>query len=259
MADLIQTFAANTAGRDFVVGDIHGCFQMLDALLERIEFDRGCDRLFSVGDLIDRGPQSERAAEFIDAPWFHAVRGNHEQMMLDAVAEGGDAQWLWQMNGGEWFKAVPEAQRAPLVQRMAALPYALEVCIDDRARAGLVHAQMPAMSWPALCEALQREPISERLAGTLLWERDSAHEIERRRSGARAYMPVAVAGVDVIYFGHTPMPKPLASANTRWLDTGAFMGRTLSIAELAVEGRVWSLGPNHKLVDDGWQWLDGVT
>ena len=260
MADLIQSFAANPSGRDYVVGDIHGCFYMLDALLERIAFNRERDRLFSVGDLIDRGPDSERAAEFLAAPWFHAVRGNHEQMMLDAEAEGGDAAWLWQMNGGDWFEGLGHAERRFMIERAAVLPYAIEVAIGDGRRAGIVHAQMPAMPWQRLCEQLRAmDDIDPALAGTLLWERDSAHEVERRRAGARAYLPVAVAGVDVVFFGHTPMREPLASANTRWLDTGAFMGRTLSIAELAVDGRVWSLGSKLKRVEEGWQWLASVA
>jgi serine/threonine protein phosphatase 1 len=255
MADLIQTFAANAAGRDFVVGDIHGCFYQLDALLERIGFERGCDRLFSVGDLIDRGPDSERAADFIDAPWFHAVRGNHEQMMLDAVAKGGDAEWLWHINGGDWFESLHGAQRQRLLERAAALPYAIEIAVDANTRAGLVHAQMPAMPWPALRHALQGERVDTTLVNTLLWERDSANAIERRRTGARPGLAVAAAGVDVVFHGHTPMPRPIACANTRWLDTGAFMDGPLSIAELAVDGAVWSLTASSGRLEAGWQWL----
>jgi hypothetical protein len=49
---------ANTAGRDFVCGDIHGCFDELDAALAKLQFDPAVDRLISVGDLVDRGPRS---------------------------------------------------------------------------------------------------------------------------------------------------------------------------------------------------------
>jgi len=51
-------FACNAVGRDFAVGDIHGCFSHLRRSLEAIGFDASVDRLFSVGDLIDRGPES---------------------------------------------------------------------------------------------------------------------------------------------------------------------------------------------------------
>ena len=46
------------AGRDFVVGDVHGCFRTVENALRRVGFDPGCDRLFSVGGLVNRGPNS---------------------------------------------------------------------------------------------------------------------------------------------------------------------------------------------------------
>ncbi len=45
----------NRRGRDFVVGDLHGYLGALQDALARAGFDPGCDRLFSTGDLIDRG------------------------------------------------------------------------------------------------------------------------------------------------------------------------------------------------------------
>ena len=50
--------AQNTVGRDIAVGDIHGCFTELQRGLDTIGFDPCTDRLFSVGDLVDRGPES---------------------------------------------------------------------------------------------------------------------------------------------------------------------------------------------------------
>ena len=52
----LPRFARNVGGRDFAVGDIHGCFSHLSRSLEAIGFDAAVDRLFSVGDLVDRGP-----------------------------------------------------------------------------------------------------------------------------------------------------------------------------------------------------------
>ncbi|MGH8462894.1 MAG: metallophosphoesterase, partial [Pseudomonas sp.] len=53
----IERFAANHQGRDYAVGDIHGHFQRVWAQLMRAGFDPKVDRLFSVGDLVDRGPE----------------------------------------------------------------------------------------------------------------------------------------------------------------------------------------------------------
>ena len=57
---LVQRFTQNTRGRDFVVGDLHGCFDHLRVMLEHIQFNRVTDRLFCVGDLVDRGPGPRR-------------------------------------------------------------------------------------------------------------------------------------------------------------------------------------------------------
>ncbi len=51
-------YPANEDGRDFVVGDIHGEYDQLMEALDHQNFDKDHDRLFSVGDLIDRGPKS---------------------------------------------------------------------------------------------------------------------------------------------------------------------------------------------------------
>ncbi len=52
-AGAMPRFSRNEIGRDFAVGDIHGCFEHLSRSLKAIDFDEGVDRLFSVGDLVD--------------------------------------------------------------------------------------------------------------------------------------------------------------------------------------------------------------
>ena len=74
--------AANAQGRDFIVGDLHGCRSMLDALLEHVGFDTARDRLFSVGDLVDRGPDSMACLDLLLEPWFYPVLGNHDAMLM---------------------------------------------------------------------------------------------------------------------------------------------------------------------------------
>ena len=58
----IEQVARNRMGRDFVVGDVHGCFRTLERCLRQVRFDRDRDRLFSVGDLVSRGPHSLEAS-----------------------------------------------------------------------------------------------------------------------------------------------------------------------------------------------------
>ncbi len=77
---MIKHFDINKVGADYVIGDIHGCFASFDQALLNVKFDPTNDRLFSVGDLVDRGTESRECLRWMARDWFHAVRGNHEQM-----------------------------------------------------------------------------------------------------------------------------------------------------------------------------------
>ena len=56
----------NETGRDFVIGDVHGEYDTLEAMLAELEFHPGRDRLFALGDLIDRGPRSADTLEWME-------------------------------------------------------------------------------------------------------------------------------------------------------------------------------------------------
>jgi hypothetical protein len=81
----IQTVPANVDGRDFVVGDLHGCFDELAKLMTYVKFDPKRDRLFSTGDLIDRGPRSNDCLALLKKSWFYPVLGNHEDLILTKI------------------------------------------------------------------------------------------------------------------------------------------------------------------------------
>jgi Calcineurin-like phosphoesterase len=101
MKNPIKTFEPNTVGRDFVIGDLHGSYTAFENLLEKLYFDETKDRMFSVGDLCDRGPNSLACLGLLHEPWFHAVLSNHEQMMLEKF-RGGYMGEYWFQNGGHW-------------------------------------------------------------------------------------------------------------------------------------------------------------
>ncbi|NLY95646.1 MAG: Rieske 2Fe-2S domain-containing protein [Myxococcales bacterium] len=71
--------------RTFIVGDVHGCLEELDALLERISFVPGRDRLISVGDLVAKGPDSLGVLRRMRELGAVTVRGNHEARVLHFV------------------------------------------------------------------------------------------------------------------------------------------------------------------------------
>ena len=56
----IQVHKIPTDVNVFIVGDIHGCYDLLIAQLKEVGFNFDKDICFGVGDLVDRGPQNEQ-------------------------------------------------------------------------------------------------------------------------------------------------------------------------------------------------------
>lgn len=98
---MIHTLEQNHNGRDFVVGDLHGNYNMFMAGLDYLKFDSANDRVISVGDVIDRGPDSLKCLQLNFEPWFRQIKGNHEHLMMQAVKHEGHRD-LFFYNGGEW-------------------------------------------------------------------------------------------------------------------------------------------------------------
>lgn len=91
--------------RLIAIGDIHGCYYTLRALLDKIQYDYKSDQIVFIGDYIDRGAHSYEVVQFISQLQRHAPRenvkclmGNHEKMMIDSVENNNSYLWLY--NGG---------------------------------------------------------------------------------------------------------------------------------------------------------------
>jgi serine/threonine protein phosphatase 1 len=99
------------------IGDIHGCLDRLDRILERLPDGR---TLVFLGDYIDRGPESRgvvlRLIRLSRLRTCVLMLGNHEEMMLDALDEvypGAERNWL--LNGGD---ATLRSYGVPSVRRL---------------------------------------------------------------------------------------------------------------------------------------------
>lgn len=116
--------------RKILIADIHGCYDEFLHLLKAINFSHDKDKLIILGDMIDRGKDPSLVVEHMMRlkesmqDRLVVIRGNHEQLMIDA--DLGSAEFaLWMYNGGgktissfkrknidltkakEWFETLP--------------------------------------------------------------------------------------------------------------------------------------------------------
>lgn len=199
-------YGRNEKGRDFVIGDIHGQFTRVEKAIAAIRFNPDADRLFSVGDLIDRGPECERVIEWLDKPWFFPVRGNHEDYACRYQTVDGE-NWLY--NGGGWFMGLPSSQQAEIGARLNELPLAIEL-ETSKGMIGIVHADVPGTKWSELPSFLE----SRKGRDYCMWSRG---RINSENDGG-------VQGIRAVVVGHTPLDEIRVLGNVIHIDTGGWRG-----------------------------------
>lgn len=255
----INTLPANTQGTDYILGDLHGCFQLLQDLLHKVNFDPTQDRLFSVGDLVDRGPDSLACLQLLKEPWFYAVLGNHELMLADFFAEydltantpyddlncwfnTGDLgalnkqsvvnKRLFLNNGGDWIGSYYDLERQRMTMefdaalaRVYELPHILVVA-EGKARFQIVHAELVNKTSAFFQAACRDEDIDRWLQGEAIPEQTMQRMLWGRTlfgsSKASKLAPVQ-KGLSRTYCGHTIDPSVRQVLSHLCLDTGAYM------------------------------------
>ncbi|HDW7606078.1 serine/threonine protein phosphatase [Escherichia coli] len=205
----------------WVVGDLHGCYTNLMKKLETIGFDTKKDLLISVGDLVDRGAENVECLELITFPWFRAVRGNHEHMMIDGLSERGNVNH-WLLNGGGWFFNLDydkEILAKALAHKADELPLIIELVSKDK-KYVICHADYPCNEYEF------GKPVDHQ---QVIWNRE-------RLSNSQDGIVKEIKGADTFIFGHTPAVKPLKFANQMYIDTGAVFCGNLTLIQVQGEG-----------------------
>ncbi len=216
MNSRVQRVARNTQGRDLIVGDIHGCFSRLLAALKAVDFrpEHG-DRLFSVGDLVDRGPESKDVLVWLAQPFFRAVRGNHEQLAI-SWAGGLLSARDYAGCGGGWNVRTSLDEQQRLSVAFQGLPIAMELETAG-GLVGIVHADCPFADWGQFVRSLEDATLTpqmrDRLIDEALWSRERIERMGRAQvDGARA-----------VVVGHTPVQRMTSLGNVLYIDTGGWL------------------------------------
>lgn len=233
-----QTLSANPQGRDFVVGDLHGCRELLDETLAKVSFDLDKDRLFCTGDLVDRGPDSEGCLDLLKEPWFHSVLGNHDAMLMAWIlgpCKGDERQSLYEQafvsnEGWQWIKRYHRASdHLPLLEK---LPFILEV----EGQFQVVHAEaLDTLRDNHLAPDSREAALADRhyvrgfedtgdWLDHLLWGRSIHWAV--RQEVALDDLPTPDLPV---YCGHTIVPGVQTHAGHTFLDIGAYRSGRLAM------------------------------
>lgn len=224
---LLKRVSPNPVGRDFVVGDVHGHYDALMQALSKVDFDKSRDRLFGVGDLIDRGPESLKCLQLVHEPWFQSVLGNHEIFMQNALLPHPRRErWYkaWLNSGGDWILDLKAKQRPQLAQDcLARMPYAIELPVGNKLL-GIVHAEPPEQGWSvlrALADELDDQKLLEEVTQQVTWSRTRIRLEDSSR----------VSDIDAVVCGHTIVSKPVQLGNVMYIDTGVRKGGPLTLME----------------------------
>lgn len=160
---LVRQLPPNTQGRDFIIGDLHGCYRLLMQAMEEVVFDKEKDRLFSVGDLADRGPSSERCLELIYEPWFYPVMGNHDLMFIQYM-NGLPTDGDFLDNGGTWVKYSEYTDKL-LKQIANDMVEKMSLAIEVEGAFRVTHAY-----WPSVCVAARTNDDED--ISFAMWDRN---------------------------------------------------------------------------------------
>jgi len=193
------------AGRRIVVGDIHGCYDELMELLEKVGIGDD-DRIISVGDLITKGPKNKEVLElFMTDARFSTVIGNHDLALR--------RKW-----NGEEIELKPaqkeahkelKAEKDAYVSFFNRMPFMIDLGTHLVVHAGVrpnVELNSQTTSDMTSIRTLGADPESDE--GTPWYH--------------------VYHGEKIILFGHWPAPEPRRGRNAIGLDTGCVYGYNLT-------------------------------
>lgn len=191
--------------RTIVVGDIHGCYDELTDLLEKVDLQKE-DRVVSVGDLITKGPKSREVLElFMTDPRFTTVIGNHD-LMLRRKWTGEDVELSSAQKETHKELRGDKDSYASFLNR---LPFVIDLDTHLVVHAGLrPNVELYSQTTGDLTKLRTLGPDRESQEGTPWYH--------------------VYYGEKVVLFGHWPAPEPRRGKKAIGLDTGCVYGYNLT-------------------------------
>jgi len=205
-------------GKIFVIGDIHGCLDILKRLMDKIPWEPKKDKLIFVGDYIDRGEDPKGVVDFIislkkEYNNVECLLGNHEAMLLDYLK--GRNRDIYLFNGGTTtlasYRVSRKSEDDPLIPEEHMSFYNELKPYIELDNYYVVHAGFrPGIN------------IEDQSLEDMVWIRyefiDSSYNFGKK-----------------VIFGHTPFKEPLIMPTKIGIDTGAVYGNKLTCLQLPEE------------------------
>ena len=244
----------NNIGRDFIVGDLHGHYSKLIEGLNKINFDTEKDRLFCVGDLVDRGSEVEECLMLLREKWFFSVMGNHEYMVLSKFGEENKIinriqSFLY--NDGK--QTIRNSNIFKYISDIKSLPVIIKINNKDNPFY-IIHSSRPTIGKNLMTdkdlELIKDKPLFYKTERKMLWNRKLPKEamkinnikkdkklnhlfkdnIQTNTDYILSVFPVE-PGISITYSGHTIMSNIVIHRSHVFIDGGMFKGGDLRIVE----------------------------
>lgn len=172
----------------YVITDLHGMYDFYPKIKERLKPE---DKVYCLGDCADRGHSGWRLLKaIIDDPQFTLIKGNHEDMLYNAVRRNYSDYRLLNQNGGRvtYFDCIDDEKSDYYLDKIKALPFVINVTVNNK---NFVLSHAGFTPYKNATDSLEESE--------LLWDRYHTHKTEK-------YPDEEEYDEDyIVIHGHTPI------------------------------------------------------